>query len=129
MASLDDLLTTQKNGVVAINGIQRLMADFLAVVQPALGTVLKIKYTSVSGTYTIALTDCVVDCTANTFTVTLPTAVGIQGQIFIVKNSGTGVVTVAAAGGEFIDGAATQLLVVQYQSISMISTNTGWRII
>ena len=129
MASLDDILTTQKNGVVAINGIQRLMADFLALIQPALGAALKVKYTPISGTYTIAVTDCVIDCTANTFTVTLPTAAGIQGQIFTVKNSGTGVITVAAAGGEFIDGVATQLLTVRYQSISMISTNTGWRLI
>ena len=129
MASLDDLLTTQKNGVVAINGIQRLMADFLTLIQPSLGAALKVKYTSISGTYTIALTDCVVDCTANTFTVTLPTAVGIQGQIFIVKNSGTGVVTVAAAGGEFIDGAASQILSVQYESISLVSTGTAWGIV
>jgi hypothetical protein len=129
MASLDDVITVQKNGVVAINGIQRLMADFLALTQPALGGALKVKYTPVSGTYTATAGDCVVDCTANTFTVTLPTAIGLQGQIFTVKNSGAGVITVAAAGGEFIDGAATQLLVVQYQSISMISTNTEWRVI
>lgn len=129
MASLDDILTTQKNGVVAINGIQRLMADFLTLIQPALGSALKVKYTAISGTYTVTATDCVIDCTANTFTVTLPTAVGIQGQIFTVKNSGTGVITVAAAGGEFIDGAATQVLPVRYESITLISTNTGWRII
>lgn len=129
MASLDDILTTQKNGVVAINGIQRLMADFLALIQPALGSALKVKYTPISGTYTVAVTDCVIDCTANTFTVTLPTASGIQGQVFTVKNSGTGIITVAAAGGEFIDGAATQVLPVRYESITMISTNTGWRII
>jgi hypothetical protein len=129
MASLDDLLTCQKNGVVAINGIQRLMADFLAVVQPALGTVLKIKYTSVSGTYTVAATDCVVNCTANTFTVTLPTATGIQGQLFVIKNSGTGVVTIAAAGGEFIDGAATRIIAVQYASLTIVSTNTGWIVV
>ena len=129
MASLDDILTTQKNGVVAINGIQRLMGDFLTLIQPALGAALKVKYTPVSGTYTVAANDCVVDCTANTFTVTLPTAIGLQGQIFTVKNSGTGVITVAAAGGEFIDGAATQLLPVRYQSITMVSNNTGWGVI
>lgn len=129
MASLDDILTTQKNGVVAINGIQRLMADFLTLIQPALGGALKVKYTPISGTYTVTANDCVVDCTANTFTVTLPTAIGLQGQIFTVKNSGTGVITVAAAGGEFIDGAATQTLPVQYQSISVVSNNTGWGII
>ena len=129
MASLDDILTTQKNGVVAINGIQRLMGDFLTLIQPALGTALKVKYTPVSGTYTVTVNDCVVDCTSNTFTVTLPTAAGIQGQVFTVKNSGTGVITVAAAGGEFIDGVATQVLPVQYESLTMISNNTGWGII
>lgn len=129
MASLDDILTTQKNGVVAINGIQRLMADFLSLIQPALGAALKVKYTPISGTYTITANDCVVDCTANTFTVTLPTAAGIEGQVFTVKNSGTGIITVAAASGEFIDGAATQVLPVQYESITMISAGTGWGII
>lgn len=129
MASLDDILTTQKNGVVAINGIQRLMGDFLTLIQPALGAALKVKYTPVSGTYTVAAGDCVVDCTANTFTVTLPTAAGVQGQIYTVKNSGTGVITVAAAGGEFIDGAASQILSVQYESITLVSTGTAWGII
>jgi hypothetical protein len=38
MASLDDILTTQKNGVVAINGIQRLMADFLALISTGVTT-------------------------------------------------------------------------------------------
>ena len=129
MASLDDILTTQKNGVVAINGIQRLMADFLTLIQPALGAALKVKYTPVTGVYTAQANDCAIDCTANTFTVTLPTAAGIQGQVYIIKNSGTGVITVAAAAGEFIDGAATQVLPVQYESITMISTGSGWRII
>jgi hypothetical protein len=129
MASLDDILTTQKNGVVAINGIQRLMGDFLTLIQPALGSALKVKYTPVSGTYTVAAGDCVVDCTANTFTVTLPTAIGLQGQIFTVKNSGTGVITVAAAGGEFIDGAATRIIAVQYESLTIVSTNTGWIVV
>lgn len=129
MASLDDILTTQKNGVVAINGIQRLMGDFLSLIQPALGAALKVKYTAITGVYIALPNDCVIDCTANTFTVTLPTAEGIQGQVYTVKNSGAGVITVAAAAGEFIDGVATQVLPVQYESISMISTGTGWRII
>jgi len=129
MASLDDVITVQKNGVVAINGIQRLMGDFLTLIQPALGAALKVKYTPVSGTYTVAANDCVVDCTANTFTVTLPTATGIQGQLFVIKNSGTGVVTIAAAGGEFIDGAATRIIAVQYESLTIVSTNTGWIVV
>ena len=129
MASLDDILTTQKNGVVAINGIQRLLATFLTLVQPALGAALKVKYMTISGAYAVKATDCVIDCTANTFTVTLPSAAGLQGQVFTVKNSGTGVITVTAAAGEFIDGAATQVIAVQYQSLNVISTNTGWSVI
>ena len=38
MASLDDVITVQKNGVVAINGIQRLMADFLALISTGVTT-------------------------------------------------------------------------------------------
>ena len=129
MATLDDILTTQKNGVIAINGLRQLLADFLTVVAPTTGGAIRVKYVAVTGTYPVAATDCVVDCTANTFTVTLPTAAGRQGQIYTIKNSGTGTITVAATGGELIDGAPTQVLAVQYQSIIVVSTNTGWSVI
>jgi hypothetical protein len=129
MANLDDILTVQKNGVVAINGVQRLLAQFLDLVQPSFAAVLKVKYVAVGSTYQVQLTDCVVDCVANTFTVTLPGAATIQGQVFTVKNSGAGVITVAAAGADLIDGAATQSLPVQYQTLSMISTGAGWSVL
>ena len=34
-----------------------------------------------------------INCTAGTFSVNLPTAVGIQGRVYILVNSGTGVIT------------------------------------
>lgn len=85
--------------------------------------------TNQTGAYTIDNTDCVVNCTANTFTVTLPTAVGIAGQYFIIKNSGTGVITVDGDGSETIDGLANKILSVQYQSITVLSDGTNWNII
>ena len=43
-------------------------------------------YAAVTGTYTIGSDDYLVDCTSGTFTVTLPTAVGIAGKIYVIKN-------------------------------------------
>ena len=43
-----------------------------------------------SANYSILETDYFIDCTSGTFTVTLPTAVGVHGKIYIVKNSGSG---------------------------------------
>jgi hypothetical protein len=71
------------------------------------GGSIELPYVAKTGTYTIGANDHTVDCTANTFTVTLPTAVGITGRIYNIKNSGAGVITVDGAGTETIDGALT----------------------
>ena len=86
-------------------------------------------FTNQTGAYTVDNTDCVVNCTANTFTVTLPTAVGIEGQYFVVKNSGTGVITIDGNGSETIDGATTKILAVQYESMTVISDGANWKVI
>ena len=73
------------------------------------GTILS--YLAKTADYTIsAIDDSTIDCTANSFTVTFPTAVGIAGRTYIIKNSGNGVITVVGDGGQTIDGAATDLL-------------------
>jgi hypothetical protein len=60
-------------------------------------------------------------------TTTLPSAVGRAGRIYIIKRINlVGNVTVAAQVGEAIDGAATQILVPQYASISVISNGANW---
>lgn len=74
-------------------------------------------------------TDCVINCTANTFTVTLPTAVGIEGQYFIIKNSGTGVITIDGDGSETIDGAGNKTLSVQYESMTVVSDGANWIVV
>lgn len=86
--------------------------------------------TNRTGTYLIdSSTDCVVNCTANTFTVTLPTAVGIEGQYFVIKNSGTGVITIDGDGSETIDGATNKTLSVQYESMTLVSNGANWIIV
>lgn len=61
-------------------------------------------------------------------TITLPTAVGIVGYTFKIKNTGSGTAVLAAAAGQTIDGAITKNL-TQYQSLEVTSNNAGWLII
>lgn len=86
-------------------------------------------FTNKTGAYVVDNTDCVVNCTANTFTVTLPTAVGLEGQYFIIKNSGTGVITIDGDGTETIDGATTKILAVQYESMTVVSNGANWIVV
>jgi hypothetical protein len=86
-------------------------------------------FTNQTANYTIDNTDCVINCTANTFTVTLPTAAGVEGQYYIIKNSGTGVITIDGDGSETIDGAANKNLAVQYESLTVISNGVNWLVI
>ena len=89
-----------------------------------LGGRLKTSYVAVTGTYAILETDCTVDCTANTFTITLPTAVGVEGQIYNLKNSGTGVITLATTSAQTIDGeASATLTLTQYENLQVQSNN------
>ena len=78
-------------------------------------------------TYTILSTDDVVLCTG-TFTVTLPTAVGIAGKAYRVKNVSTGVVTLDGDGTETIDGEST-LTLYGDDSAEVISDGSNWQII
>jgi hypothetical protein len=86
-------------------------------------------YTAVTTTYSVALGDSIIDCTSGTFTVTLPTAIGITGRQYTIKNSGTGTITVATTSSQTIDGATTQVMGVQYDSITVISDNANWKIV
>jgi hypothetical protein len=88
-------------------------------------TVSVLAYRAVSATATVAATDFLVECTSGTFTVNLPTAVGIPGQQFEVKNSGAGTITVDPSGAETIDGASTKTL-AQYDALRIMSNGTNW---
>ncbi len=90
---------------------------------------ISLPYTAQTTTYSIKNTDHTIDCTSGTFTVTLPTAVGIQGKIYVIKNSGTGTITVATTSSQTIDGTTTKIISVQYDKITVQSNGTNWIII
>lgn len=85
-------------------------------------------YTAQTSAYNVTSADYLVDGTSGTFTMTLPTAVGILGQSFCLKNTGTGVVTVATTSSQTIDGTTTFLLYTG-ESITVESDNANWKVI
>jgi len=86
------------------------------------------KVVSKTTTYTATTSEGIILC-SGTFTVTLPTAVGIQGKVFNIKNTGTGTITVDANGTQTIDGQLTQLLEDQYMSLQIVSDGANWNIL
>ena len=83
-------------------------------------------YVAKTANYTATISDYTIDCTSGTFTVTLPTASSIAGRIYVIKNSGTGSITVDANASETIDGALTYTLGTQYKYVSIQSTGSAW---
>ena len=81
--------------------------------------------TGITATYLVKEEDYLIDVTGNTVTVTLPTAVGVNGQNYVIKNRGTGVVTVATTSSQTIDGASTKSL-KNNDSIEVISDGSNW---
>ena len=81
--------------------------------------------TSVSSTYGILVSDKVVLATSGSFTATLPTAAGCTGQVFDIKNSGTGIITIATTSSQTIDGNLT-IILNPYDDITVVSTGSNW---
>lgn len=66
-----------------------------------------------------------------TATITLPTAVGIRGKTYTIKNNGAGItVTLATTGGQTVDGAASGSVDIQmtqqYQCLTVVSDDANW---
>lgn len=83
--------------------------------------------------YTAASDDDVILCDASSgaFTITLPTAVGIGGKIYIIKktDSSTNKVSIDGNGAETLDGQTIIKLYVQYQTIKIMSDGTNWAVL
>lgn len=64
-------------------------------------------------------------------TVTLPTVADNTSRIITVKkvDSGTGTVTIDGEGSETIDGALTVVLTPQFDSVTVQSSGTDWKIL
>jgi hypothetical protein len=88
------------------------------------------KYVAKTANYTLTTTDYLVNCTANSFDVTLPTAAGVTGQTYNIKNSGTGLITVNTTSSQTIDGQASGVIKLnQWENLTVMSTGANWIIL
>lgn len=102
-------------------------SSLLQVAGP-IATAIATKTTNYSVTSVDSVLLC--DATSGALTVTLPSAAGIAGRQYTIKrlNGGANAVTVAASG-ETIDGAATRSLLLQYESVAVVSDGANWWVI
>lgn len=86
-----------------------------------------------TASYTATAADhiIIVDATGGNRTITLPSAVGLDGRQYIIKKKDNSVnnVIIAAAGSETIDGAATVIMSIQWQVRTIVSDGANWMII
>ena len=81
---------------------------------------------TVGSNYTLTNSDKVLIVTAVS-TISLPSAAGIKGRVYTIKNAGSGIVTVNSGGGT-IDGVASQTITAN-KYIEVISDGSNWFII
>ena len=89
---------------------------------------------SLSAGATLAATDHIVflltTTAAGAFTVTLPTAVGRDGKVYTFIDSEGNAhnknVTIDGAGAETIDGAATYVMNIPREQLTVVSNGTAW---
>jgi len=90
------------------------------------------KLTTKTANYTITSGDGTIICTTNAFTVTLPTAVGIGGQTFTVKNGNAlasgRLITMATTAAQTIDGVAPGTI-AEMVSQTFVSDNANWWVV
>lgn len=92
---------------------------------------VRLGYVAKTANYTILTTDYLIDCTANTFTVTLPTAASVSGKIYEITNSGAGTITIATTSSQTftnVSGTPTTLSLAATlaKSIRVMSNGTNW---
>jgi hypothetical protein len=89
-------------------------------------------YVAKTANYTAAIGDYTIECTANTFQITLPTAVGISGRVYNIVNSGAGTITIGTTSSQtFVNVVATPttltLAAVGWYSVQ--SNGANWLVI
>lgn len=86
-------------------------------------------YRAITSARTLDGSDELVDCTSGSFSVTLPTAVGFTRE-YTIKNTGTGVITLATTSSQTIDDQASGTITLnQYDSYTLRSDGANWIIV
>ena len=89
-------------------------------------------YAAKIANYTATASDYTIDCTSGTFTVTLPTAVGITGRIYVITNSGAGTITVATTSSQTfanVIATPTTLTMANVGTRTVQSNGANWLVL
>jgi hypothetical protein len=86
---------------------------------------ITVPHTQVSSTYTVSEDDYLIESTSGTFTISLPSASGIRGKIYVFKNSGNGTITIDPDSSQTIDSSSTRQLGAK-ETLTIQSTGTNW---
>ena len=89
-------------------------------------------YVAKTANYTATISDFTINCTANTFQVTLPLSTSITGRIYNIVNSGAGTITVGTTSSEtFVNVTATPttLTLATVGSYQVQSMGAGWMVL
>lgn len=90
---------------------------------------MRTNYVAKTANYTATVSDYTIECTANTFQVTLPTAVGAAGQIYNISNSGAGIITIGTTSSQtFVNvvGTPTTLTLATVGNVTVQSNGANW---
>lgn len=105
----------------------------ITAVKLATGSVTPVKLASVyqakTATYPVTAADSVIDCTTGTFKVTLPDAATVTGREFIVRNSGTGIITIARTSSQTVDGVNADVILAGKGFLEVVSNGASWNVL
>jgi hypothetical protein len=89
--------------------------------------------TAKTASYTATANDHTIICnnTLAAITISLPTATGCAGRVYVIKKISGGLlnVTIDPSGIETIDGALTRILTIQYDGVMVQSDGLNWVVI
>jgi len=131
------VLTTLVNGTVEFDGthlyISIASTRYQLDQQTTAGYAQKTAYAIKAIAYTITVNDHIIEVTASGATQTLPTAVGITGQSFIIINSSTGAVLVQSSGSQTIgndgSGDPTSISLSAGSTLKVVSNGSNYRVL
>ena len=116
-----------KGGRIAIGSTTDDTINTLQVAGPVKMTGVTHAYVEKSTDYTPTSADHTINC-IDAVTITLPTAVGITGRVYYIKNSHTSSCTVNTTASQLMDDQLS-IVLAQYECIKVQSTGSGWIII
>lgn len=120
MASLDDLLTTQKNGVIAINGLNVKLASLLTQITIIAGNSGNTYPSTVSGTVLASTTHLEYVGAGKMFSVSIPVHAG-SAQIYIYDSATTA--GISAANLIYASLPSNAASFTPYQTVQLPFTN------